>query len=343
MLSARTGTILNSIVGHYIAQAIPVPSQYIAGETELKVSPATIRNEMARLEQEEYIVRPHTSAGSIPTDKGYRYYVDSLENIQLPLTKQRLISHTFHQVEEEIDKWLSLTATLLAQLVQNVAVVSKPKSAGCKLKHMELVNLQESLALLVLVLYGAQVKQRLMTFDQIVPQSRLTAIANKLNEAYSGLTRQQIAAKDTELLSIEQQITDHLIETMQDEDEQEYEEPYLDGLYFILSQPEFAYSDRTLTLMELVEHRSLLKTIVPERMSRHAVHVVIGKENKAEAIQNYSVVISQYGIPDKASGTIGVVGPTRMPYYNTITTVGYLAAVLSGLVTGLYEREAPAG
>lgn len=341
MLSARTGAILNTIVGHYIAQAIPVPSQYIANEAEMNISPATIRNEMARLEQEDYIVRPHTSAGSIPTDKGYRYYVDSLENIQLPLTKQRLISHTLHQVEEKVDKWLSLTATLLAQLVQNMAVISKPKLTGCKLKHLELVHLQESLALLVLVLYGAKVKQRLITFDHVISQSRLTAIANELNAAYSGLTHQQIAVKDTELLPGEQQITGHLIGTMQDEDGQEYEEPYLDGLSLILSQPEFAYSDRTLTLMELVEHRSLLKSIVPERMSRHAVHVVIGKENKAEAIQNYSVVISQYGIPNRASGTIGVVGPTRMPYYNTITTVSYLSAVLSRLVTGLYERETP--
>ncbi len=343
MLSTRAGIILNSIVGHYIAQAMPVPSQYIASKTGLNVSPATIRNEMARLEQEGYITRPHTSAGGVPTDKGYRHYVDALENLQLSPAKQRLIGHVFHQVEEEIDKWLSLSATLLAQLSQNMAVVSKPKSSDCKLKHMEIINLQESLALLILVLFGAKVKQRLLTFDQIIPQTELTSISNKLNEAYSGLTCQQISAKKMELSSLEKQIADYLLETLKEEDEQQYEEPYLDGLHFILRQPELAHGDRPLTLMELVENRGLLKSIVPEGISRKVVHVVIGRENKAEVVQNFSVVISQYGIPGKACGTVGVIGPTRMTYPETIPTVGYLSSVLSTLVAGLYEKEVPSG
>jgi len=204
---------------------------------------------------------------------------------------------------------------------------------------MELLALQDSLALAVVVLHGARVKQKLITFDQAVFQPSLTAISNKLNTAYSGLTSQQISAKDMELSPLEQQVTDHLIEIMQAEDSQEYEEPYLDGWHFMLNQPEFAQSDRMRTLMELVEQRNLLKVIVPTRLSQHAVHVIIGKENKEKAIQNYSVVISQYGLPDEATGTIGVVGPTRMPYSHTIPTVYYLSSVLSELVAGLYGRE----
>ena len=250
-----------------------------------------------------------------------------------------MISHTFHQVEKEVEAWLSLTATLLARLVQNVAVVSLPKSADCKLKHMELLALQDSLALLVVVLYGARVKQKLITFDQAVSQPTLTAISNKLNTAYSGLTSRQISAKDMELSPLEKQATDHLLEIMQAEDRQEYEEPYLDGWHFMLNQPEFAHSDQMLKLMELVEHRNLLKVIVPTGLSEHKVHVIIGKENKETAIQNCSVVISQYGLPDEATGTIGVVGPTRMPYSRTIPTVYYLSSVLSELVAGLYGKE----
>ena len=343
MLSARTETILKSIVGQYITKVTPVPSQSLVNDYGLEVSPATIRNEMAYLEQEEYITRPHTSAGSIPSDKGYRYYVESLKNIKLSSAEQRLVSHLFHQVEKEIEKWLSLTATLLSQLAQNVAVVSMTKPADCKFKHMELVSLQDSLALFVLVLRGARVKQKLITFDQAVSQPRLTAIGNKLNAAYSGLTSRQILAKVLELSPIEQQITDHLVEMMRAEDEQEYEESYLDGLHFILNQPEFAYSDRIQTLMELVEHKSLLKSIVPSGLSRYGVHVVIGKENKAEAIHNYSVVISQYGLHGEATGTRGVVGPTRMAYAHTIPTVDYLSSVLSGLVAGLYGKEKTSG
>jgi len=267
--------------------------------------------------------------------------VDSLENIKLSPDTQRLVSHILHQVEKEVEKWLSLTATLLSQLVQNVAVVTLPKPADSKFKHMELVALQDSLVLLVLVLIGAKVRQKLITFDQAVAQPSLAAISSKLNTAYSGLSIRQITGKDMELSPVEQQITDYLVQIMQAEDEQEYDEPYLDGLHFMLNQPEFAHSDRGQNLIELVEHRSLLKTIVPMEISQHAVHVIIGKENKAEAIQNFSVVISQYGLPNEATGTIGVVGPTRMPYSHTITTVDYLSSVLSGLVAGLYGRATP--
>ena len=341
MLSARTETILKSIVGQYIAKAVPVPSQSIANDSELGVSPATIRNEMVHLEQEGYITRAHPSAGSIPSDKGYRYYVESLKEVMLSFSEQRLISHLFHQVEKELEKWLSLAATLLAQQVQNVAVVTIPKSTDCRFKHLELVNLQDSLALVVIVLHGAKVRQQLIIFDQVVAQPELTAMANKLNTAFSGLTSRQISAKDPGLSPVEQQISDLLLNMMKTEDEQEYEEPYLDGWHFMLDQPEFAYSHQMLDLMELVEHRNLLPNIIPKELESHKVQVIIGKENKFEAFHNCSVVISKYGVPDEAVGTVGVLGPTRMPYAHTISTVGYLSSLLSGLMSGLYGRETP--
>src|SRR5512136_1864075 len=151
MITERSSTILNYIVGEYIARAVPVPSQLIADDAELGVSPATIRNEMAFLEREGYLIRPHTSAGCIPSDKGYRHYVQAIEGARLPREDQRLIAHTFHQVEKEVEAWVSLTATLLARLAQNVAVVSLPKSTDCMLKHLELIALHESRALGVVV------------------------------------------------------------------------------------------------------------------------------------------------------------------------------------------------
>ena len=341
MLSHRTETILKSIVGQYITRATPVPSQSIINDYELGVSPATIRNEMAYLEREGYINRPHPSAGSIPSDKGYRYYVESLTDINLPLAEQRLIGHLFHQVERELGEWLSLAATLIAQLAQNMAVVTMPKPVGCQFKHLELVALQDSLALVVLVLRGARIKQQLVTFDQIISQPELTAITYKLNAAYSGLTSTQIQAKNIDLSPTEQQLTDCLIKIMQAEDEQEYEEPYLNGWHFMLNQPEFTRSRRMLALMELVEHRNLLSTIVPHQLPSQGVQVIIGKENKAEAIHDFSVVISQYGLPQEAVGTIGVIGPTRMPYARAISTISYLSSVLSRLVAELYARETP--
>ena len=342
MLSPRTENILKSIVGQYISKATPVSSHSITSDPELGISAATIRNEMAHLEQEGYITRPHVSAGSIPSDKGYRCYVESLGDIKLPLIEQRLVSHLFHQVEGEVDEWLNLAATLTAQRVQNMALVTMPKTEACQFKHLELVSLQDSLALVVLVFRGAKVRQQLITFDQVISQSELTVIASKLSDIYSGLNSSQILAKGTGLSSTEQQITDCLVKIMEAEDNQEYEEPYLDGLHFTLNQPELTHNHwLAQTLMELIEQRNLLRSIVPSQLTSKGVQVIIGKENRTEAIHDYSVVISLYGLPEEAVGTIGVIGPTRMPYARTIATVGYLSLVLSVLVAKLYGGEAP--
>ncbi len=340
MLTPRSSRILNYIVRQYIEKAAAVPSQDIADKAELGVSPATIRNEMAFLEKEGYLIRPHTSAGCIPSDKGYRHYVESIESLRLPLEEQHLISHTFHQAEREVEAWVSLTATLLARLVQNVAVVSLPRSTDCKLKHLELIAVSGPQALAVLVLDGAKVKQKLVNFSQPVAQPTLSVASNRMNLAYNGLTAAQIADTKLEQQSpLEKQAADYLVEIMRAEDRQEYQEPYLEGWHFILNQPEFAQSDKMSSLMELVEGRGLLKVIVPETLGRQGVRVIIGKENQNEAVQNCSVVISRYGVPGDATGTIAVVGPTRMPYTRTIPTVFYLSSVLTRLLGGLYGRE----
>jgi len=296
---------------------------------------------MAYLEQEGYITRPHPSAGSVPSDKGYRLYVESLGDIRLPLAEQRLISHLFHQVEGELEEWLNLAATLIAQMVQNVSIVTTPRTEACQFKHLELVSLHDSMALVVLVLAGAKVREQLITFDQIISQPELTAIASKLSIAYTGLTSSQISAEEIRLSSIEQQITDCLIRLTEAEDEREYEERYFDGLHFMVNQPEFSHSQSLSSLMELVEHRSLIRSIIPPELTMEGVLVIIGKENRTEAIQDYSVVISRYGLPEEAVGTIGVIGPTRMPYARTITTISYISQVLSGLAAKLYGREIP--
>jgi heat-inducible transcriptional repressor len=339
MITERSSRILKFIVGEYISRAVPVSSQVIADGAALGVSSATIRNEMALLEKEGFLIRPHTSAGCMPSDTGYRHYVESIEDIRLPSEEQRLISHIYHQVEKEVEAWVSLTATLLARLVQNVAVVSLPKSTDCKLKHMELIALHETRALVVAVLEGAVVREKLITFNEAINQPALTAISARLNGAYGGLTAGQIAEKQIELSPVEKQATDYLVAIMQAEDSKEYQEPYLEGWHFMMNQPEFAQSERMRVLMELVEQRSLLKVIAPGKPSGQGVHVIIGKENQDEAIQNCSVVICNYGVADEANGTIAVVGPTRMPYSRTIPTVYYLSSVLSRLVAGLYGRE----
>jgi len=340
MLSPRAGAILKSIVLQYIVKAEPVPSQSLVNGG-LCVSSATIRNEMVRLEQAGYIARPHPSAGSVPCDKAYRYYVESLTELELPLAEQFLISHLFHQVEDDLEEWLRLAVTLIARSVQNVAVVTNPRPANCQFKHVELIVLRDFLVLAVLILHGARIKQQLVTLDQMTSQAELTAVGNKFNATYSGWTRSQISAKVDELSPIERQLADCLVKMMKAEDEQEYEEPYIDGLHFMLSQPEFAHNRRVLSLMEMIEQRSLLPAIIPPELPRYGVQIVIGKENKTEAVQDFSVVISRYGLPEEAIGIIGIIGPTRMPYARVIPAVGFLSSLLSKLVAELYGKGMP--
>ena len=341
MLYPRAATILNSIARQYISRALPVSSASVVDDCGLAVSSATIRNEMTLLEEEDYIFRPHHAAGSIPSDKGYRYYVGTLENVKLPLAEQRLISHLFHQVEKELEEWLNLAVTLIAQRVQNIAIVTVPRPAACQLKHFELVLLHDNLALAVLVLRGARIRQQLIAFEKATSQADLALITNKLNAAYSGLTGSHIRAKKMALSPAERQVTDCLLELMKTEDGQEHEELYIDGLHFMFNQPEFSRGQRMLTLMELVEQRRLVGVAVPEGLEGPGVRVIIGQENKAEVIHDLSVVISRYGLPDEAVGTIGVIGPTRMPYAHAISTVGYLSSLMSRLVAELYGEGTP--
>ncbi len=339
MIPERASRVLNYIVKRYIADAKPVPSQEVARFANLGVSPATIRNDMAYLEREGFLLRPHVSSGGIPSDKAYRHYVETLNTTDIPSEERRLIAHTFHQVEREVEAWVSLSATMLARITHNVAVVSMPKSADCRLKHFELIAIYGPRALAVAVLEGARVKQQIINFSEDMTQDALAVISARLNNEFDGMITSEIEACQLELSPLEQQARDILLELMKSEDSQEYEEPYLEGWHFILNQPEFTESAHMSRLVELVEQRGLLKVIMPARLGYHGVHVIIGKENKNEAIQNCSVVITRYGLPDTASGTIAVVGPTRMPYNVTIPTVYYLSTILGQLIAGLYGRE----
>jgi heat-inducible transcriptional repressor len=336
LLSPRTGTILRSIVNWYIDHAVPVSSQVLVHDYDLGVSSATVRNEMAFLEQEGYIFRPHTSAGSVPSDKGYRFYVGSLEECTLPLSEQRMISHLFHQVEGRMDEWLSLGATIISRLSQNTAVITVPRHSDSQFRHIELVSIQDNLVLLVLVLRGARIKQQLMTMDHPVTQPELSAISGKFNPVFVDLTCDQIINQTLGWTALEQQMLTNVIKLMRQEDEQGFNQSYLEGLHFMLNQPEFSHNQRTLAVMELLEHRTLLGTILPVLQENGEVMVVIGSENKAEVAHDCSLVISRYGLTNEASGTIMVVGPTRMPYSRVISSVSYLSVLLSHLVAELY-------
>jgi heat-inducible transcriptional repressor len=336
VLAARTEIILKSIINWYIDHAVPVSSQNLVHDYDLGVSSATVRNEMAYLEQEGYLIRPHTSAGCIPSDKGYRYFVTSLNELTLPISEQRMISHLFHQVEGKLDEWLSLAAAIISRLSQNTAVITVPKPADCELRRIELVSIQDNLVLLVLVLRGARIKQQLISLEKNLMQEELSQISIAMNQDFTGLNASQIQAKATQSTPFEDQLIQHMIKIMQNEDQQGYDQSYLEGLHFLLNQPEFSHHENIMAIMELLEHRAMLGKILPIDQAGRQVQVIIGRENRAEMAQECSLVICRYGLINEADGTIMVLGPTRMAYPRVISTVSYISVLLSGLVAELY-------
>ncbi len=336
MLKQREKIILSSIIRQYIERALPVSSSSVMDECGLDISSATIRNEVARLEEEGYIIRPHYAAGSVPSDKGYRYYVSSLQNAELPVEEQFLINHLFHQVEDRLEEWLDLAVTILARHARNVAVVTTPCTPAAKFKHMELVIIQAQLALLVLVLHGAKVRQQLINFDEAVTQEELGINADNLNKLFFSLTTSQIKSKINNLPLSEKRIAAYVLRMMQAEDSRTSQDIFLEGWHFLVNQPEFSHGQRLATLLGLAEQKKLIEHLIPDSSAEGEVRVVIGRENKDESVQDCSIVFSRYGLPNEPLGSIAVVGPTRMDYYRTIAIIRYMSSLISLMVAELY-------
>jgi heat-inducible transcriptional repressor len=338
MLTKREESILKFVIEEYVATGMPVSSEVIARKYSLGVSPATIRNEMAHLREEDYIAQPHPSAGRIPLEKGYRYYIETLmEGIELAQEEQLLIRHQLYQLERGVEQWLRLGVTILSQMVHNIAIVIPPKAAETRLKHIELASLQEFFALLIILLRDARVRQQVLALDQAMSQEELSVIAKKLTAAFSGLSGTQISAMSLELSPIEQKVVEAVTRMMEAEHEQGYEEPHIAGLRYILGQPEFASLDKVRGIMEVFEERSLLQSLLPPLSAEEGLRVIIGRENREEAMQDFSLVLGRYGLPDEITGTLGVVGPIRMHYERTISAVRFLSVTMSELLEMVYQ------
>lgn len=336
MLSPRQTAILKLIVVDYIASAMPVASEAIVRYHDVKASPATIRNDMGQLETEGYIIRPHISSGAVPTDKGYRWYVTELATeVQLPIWEQQQIQQQLGQVGQEMEEWVRVAATLLSHAMRNVAVVSMPKAPECRLKHLELLLTQEFAALLVLVLQQATLKRQVVHLPRHSDQQELDTIANKLNHLCAGQGAARIEATARRQDAIEDLVTQATVRIMKAEDEHLYDELYLEGLRHMLSQPEFAGQKQILVMLEMLEERSLIRSMLPQ-VTGGDVKVIIGSENKDDAMHRCSLVLARYGQPAGVGGALGVIGPTRMHYERAMPMVKYISSVMSQMIGGLY-------
>lgn len=335
-LTPRQETILNLIVHSYVATASPVSSKALLEIAGINVSSATIRNEMAMLEERGYLTHPHTSAGRIPTDKGYRYFVERLlGDVELPTDERNTIRHQFHQARLEMSQWMQLASAVLARSARGAALVTAPQLDVPRLRRIELISTQSQLVLLILVFQGGTVRQRMLTLKEPMDQSELSSAAVRLNTMYTGLDAHTIGQHGANHTDFETDVLAIMLELMSD-DAAPSHEVYRDGLTEVLQQPEFVSQNDARALVRAMEEPSFLRDVLSSRVG--TVQVVIGGEGRWRDLSSCSMVLARYGVEGFATGTLGVLGPTRMPYGRAISTVRYIADLMSGLVSDLYNE-----
>jgi heat-inducible transcriptional repressor len=337
-LTERQRAILGMVVRTYIETAAPVGSATLARRYALGVSPATVRNELAYLEQTGYLTHPHTSAGRVPTIQGYRYFVEQLmQDAELPAAEQRMIRHQFHQAGVDIEEWVRLAAAVLARTAGAAALATLPHAPESRLKHLELIAIRDPLVLLIVVLEDGTVQQQMLTTSRPISQDELSRVSNRLNSHLAGLTRREIAASPLPLSSLEQDVVEYALELMGEVDRQAHIEVYRDGLINILSAPEFADTERAQAVLRLLEEGTLLEAVLAEvGLTRRGVQVIIGGEGRWEEMRDCSLVMARYGPPQEAVGVLGVFGPVRLPYERAVSSVRYVARLMTELVRDLY-------
>jgi len=334
-LTERQETILALVIHEYIDTAQPVGSKSLVGQFDLGVSPATVRNEMVALTQAGMLRQPHTSAGRVPTEEGYRYFVRRLVGeTDLPQEEKRLISHQFHQARADVDEWVRLAASVLAQHSRVASLVTAPRSTRAVFKHLELIATAGRQVLLVLVLQGGDVRQQMLTLAEVVPQERLTDTAGKISQACLGRDAAGVQSQAGHFDALGQEVSRLVAEVMSRADAVSAGELVHDGLANMLSLPEFADSETMRQSLRLLEERSFLEEFLAKALSPTVggVQVVIGGEGAWEELRDCSMVLARYGAPGFATGALGVLGPTRMAYGRTISAVRYVAGLMSDLV-----------
>ena len=343
VLTERQKTLLLLIIRDYIESAQPVGSKRLVEHYHINLSTATIRNEMGALTEMGYLRQPHTSAGRVPTEEGYRYFVSQMmHNAELPESIQQTISHQFHQSRADMNQWMTLAASVLAHQSQGISMITAPHAEQSRYKHVELISTQGRQVLMVLVMAGGEVSQQILTLAEPVSQERLSQTAARLNGLLAGLAVDAIAALPTRSDALDQDILTLIVQDMRHTADRVSGEFYTDGLTNVLAEPEFAESDDARRALKLFEERTTLQDLLARTANNSNIgglQVIIGGEGQWEELRQCSIVLARYGVPGMATGTLGVLGPMRMSYAKTIPTVRFVAALLSDLVNDTITGE----
>jgi heat-inducible transcriptional repressor len=344
-LDLRAQAILRAVIEEYVATATPVGSQALVERYGLAVSSATVRNILSELEANGLLTHPHTSAGRIPTDAGYRFFVESIvDAVPLPAVEQLMIRHQFGQVEFASEHWFRLAATTLASVTRAAGLATPAKPRDAHIRRIDIVAINDRMASLILVLREGSIKQALITLDgdRAIDQPTLNAVAALLNDRLVDLTSQRAASRlatlraDDRVESIARRVGERIVQIVKDYDAEAIEEVFSDGLLNVMEAPEFAQSEKLRRVFSALENRAYLGELIGDVAGAGRIRVYIGHENRPIEMQDVSLVLAPYGRPGRALGVVGVLGPTRMSYSQAIGTVRFVSGLMNELVDHLY-------
>ena len=337
-LSERQKLVLALIVRDYVESAEPISSGRLVDHFQLDFSPATARNEMAILERAGYLFQPYTSAGRVPTKEGYRYYVGKLMgDDRLPSHIQEMIRHQFYQARKDVDDWLSLSASVLAQHSRGAAIVTPLHTEKARFKHLALLSTRGRQVLVVIVLHSGEVHQQTVVLDDNLTQGQLTGIAARINELAVGLDPKGLEEIDLDTGNpIMEDIFRLVVATMQNVEVVSSGEVFRDGFANMLSEPEFSEPEKARKTLEVLEDRAILDDLLSRTVlggEGAGVHVIIGGEDTWEQLQDTSLILASYGDQEHAMGAVGIFGPLRMSYGRAVSTVRFVSDLISELIS----------
>ncbi len=337
--SERKKNILCAVIKDYINTALPVSSNTISRSHNIGLSPATVRNIMAELEEMGYLTQPHTSAGRAPTDKGFRFYVDTLlEHRQLNKKEQERIKDLYTLNRFDINEIMMDTSRILSLFSENMGIVLSPKLANTKIKKLELVLVKEGCIMVIIVSGSGVVYNRIVNIKDKIKQSDIDRMSNFLNTIASGLTLNRLKIKILGEMKKEKNLFDRLLKRALEigktavMEAEVKEDIYIGGRANILNQPEFKDFKTMKRLLKTFEEKHVLINILDQCMDSRGLQVLIGSENEETAVSGCTLITMPYAFYGEPSGTLGVIGPTRMDYAKVIPLVEYTAGLVSNVL-----------
>jgi heat-inducible transcriptional repressor len=292
---------------------------------------------------EGLLTHPHTSAGRVPTDAGYRFYVSSMmDGDALPPVEQLMIRHQFGQVEFASEHWFRLAATTLASVTRSAGIATPAKPRAAHLRRLDVVSLNERMASVILVLREGSLRQVMVALDEPTEQDTLTSVAAHLNELIGGRTAAEAEVRlgrlpaDDPSLDLARRVGERVVRALREFDAAAVEDVFSDGLLNVMAAPEFAQSDKLRRVFAALEDRATLGGLVDRVAGGGGVRVFIGRENPSTEMSDVSLVLAPYGRPGRAIGVVGVLGPRRMAYPQAIGTVRFVSGLMDELIDHLY-------